>query len=188
MCEQYGTETIARKVIQLDPATGCSVLSLSSLNEVNALSCDEAGRNPVSLIEELYDGTTHLRCFSVAETVANLCANYSDVPHAETRTLADLLALACGRDNGGVLRLRVVYILDAQASCEGCDVTGLGERIARSFRYKDGLVYLVIAPPQASEASGLECEASIIETQSLVAGALAAVGSCETYVWRAVLT
>ena len=188
MCKQYGIDTIARKVIQYDPATGCSGLSLSSLNEVGELTCDEAGRGHVSLLEELYDGTTYLRCFSVAETVANVCDTYTEVPYAETRSLTDLLAMACGRDNDGVLRLRVVYILDAQASCEGCDVEGVAQRVARSFRAKDGLVYLVVAPPQSSDPVALTCDNANIETQTLVAGALAAVGSCGTYAWRAVLT
>lgn len=188
MCEQYGIDTIARKVIQLDPATGCSGLSLSSLNEVGELTCDEAGRSHVSLLEELYDGDTHLRCFAVAETIADVCGTYTEVPHAETRSLTDLLAMACGRDNNGVLRLRVVYILDTQAPCEGCDVDGVAQRVARSFRAKDGLVYLIVAPPQTSDAVGLSCDDANVETQSLVAGALAAVGSCGTYAWRAVLT
>jgi len=188
MCEQYGIETIARKVIQYDRATGCSVLFLSSLNEVGELTCDEPGRGPVSLIEELFDGSSRLRCFSVAETAADVCASYSEVSHAETRTLNDLLAMACGRDNDGVLRLRVVYILDAQAPCEGCDVEGVAQRVARSFRAKDGLVYLVVAPPQSSDSVALTCDNANVDTQTLVAGALAAVGSCGTYAWRAVLT
>ena len=99
MCEQYGIDTIARKVIQYDPAAGCSGLSLSSLNEVGEFTCDEAGRSHVSLLEELYDGDTHLRCFAVAETIADVCGTYTEVPHAETRSLTDLLAMACGRDN-----------------------------------------------------------------------------------------
>ena len=188
MCEQYSIETIARKVIQYDPATGCSVLFLSSLNEVGELTCDEPGRGPKSLIEELFDGTSRLRCFSVAETVADVCAGYSEVSHAETRTLNDLLAMACGRDNDGVLRLRVVYILDAQAPCEGCDVEGLGQRIAQSFRERDGLVYLIVAPPQSSDDVALTCDNANIETQTLAAGALAAVGTCGTYAWRTVLS
>jgi hypothetical protein len=187
MCTTYGLHDIARQVLQLDPNTGCTVLFLQGGDEPEDITCDDAGMDALGILSRMFVDTGYLRAYATAISTADLCAQYSGVAYAETRTVQDLLAMATGMDTDGSTRLRVLYLLDSQAPCAGCDVDGVWQRVARTFVEKDGLVYVVVAAPASSDHAGMDCDTSETESQTLVAGALGAVGSCGTYAWRCVL-
>lgn len=187
MCTTYGIHDIARRVLQLDPTTGCSVLFLQGGDEPAEIGCEDAGMDAEAILSRMFVDTGYLRAYATAIATADLCSQYAEVGMAEARTVQDLLALATGMDPDGSTRLRVLYLLDAQAPCEGCDVDGVWQRVARTFVEKDGLVYVVVAAPASGDHAGMDCDTSETETQTLVAGALGAVGSCGTYAWRCVL-